>query len=398
MAARPDYATMDKALRRNIVISAVNVRKGGTLTILKGCLQYLSGREDLHVTAIVHKRSLCDYPGIDYIEIPWSIKGWLRRLWCEYVTLFGISKRLVDTDLWFSLHDTTPRVKARRQAVYCHTSFPFMKASWRDVRMDYKIALFSRFTKFAYKWNVKKNSYLVVQQTWMRDAMAGLLKFPKDRIIVAPPAIKGDSFATLGMTKEPSLEMTKELSLEKTRERSKVFLFPGTPDCHKNFETLCEAARILENRVGKGCFKVLLTVRGEENRYARWLKVRWGEVSSIDFHGLMSRDELEQAYGEAACLVFPSRSETWGLPISEFKPTGKPMILADLPYAHETAAGARQVAFFPVKDPEALAKAMENVLTGNTIDFGTVPVRVIESPYAYGWEQLFHFLLDDNQD
>ena len=154
----------------------------------------------------------------------------------------------------------------------------------------------------------------------------------------------------------------------------------------------------MENRVGKGCFKVLLTVRGEENRYARWLKVRWGEVSSIDFHGLMSRDELEQAYGEAACLVFPSRSETWGLPISEFKPTGKPMILADLPYAHETAAGARQVAFFPVKDPEALAKAMENVLTGNTIDFGTVPVRVIESPYAYGWEQLFHFLLDDNQD
>ena len=246
---------MDKALRRNIVISAVNVRKGGTLTILKGCLQYLSGREDLHVTAIVHKRSLCDYPGIDYIEIPWSIKGWLRRLWCEYVTLFGISKRLVDTDLWFSLHDTTPRVKARRQAVYCHTSFPFMKASWRDVRMDYKIALFSRFTKFAYKWNVKKNSYLVVQQTWMRDAMAGLLKFPKDRIIVAPPAIKGDSFATLGMTKEPSLEMTKELSLEKTRERSKVFLFPGTPDCHKNFEPFAKPPESWKTGSGKAVSK-----------------------------------------------------------------------------------------------------------------------------------------------
>ena len=66
---------MGKPVQRNIVVSAVNLRKGGTLTVLRDCLQYLSGREDLHVTALVHKRDLCDYPGIDYIEIPWSIRG-----------------------------------------------------------------------------------------------------------------------------------------------------------------------------------------------------------------------------------------------------------------------------------------------------------------------------------
>ena len=61
-------------------MSAVNIRKGGTLTVLRECLQYLSGRTDLHVTALVHSRALCEFPGIDYIEIPWSTESWLKRL------------------------------------------------------------------------------------------------------------------------------------------------------------------------------------------------------------------------------------------------------------------------------------------------------------------------------
>ena len=111
-----------------IVVSAVNLRKGGTLTILRECLQTLSKMADenaLRVVALVHRKELADYPGIEYIELPWSVNGWMKRLWCEYVTMYGISKKLGDIDLWFSLHDTTPRVKAKRQAVYCHNPFPF---------------------------------------------------------------------------------------------------------------------------------------------------------------------------------------------------------------------------------------------------------------------------------
>ena len=117
---------------KHLVISAVNIRKGGTLTVLRDCLRYLSGRSELRVTALVHKRDLCDFPGIDYIEIPWSIDGWGKRLKCEYVTMKGISEKLQPVDLWLSLHDTTPNVVAKRQAVYCQTSFPFLKVQLRD--------------------------------------------------------------------------------------------------------------------------------------------------------------------------------------------------------------------------------------------------------------------------
>lgn len=343
--------------------------------MLRDCLRYLSGRTDLHVTALVHKRELCDFPGIDYIEIPWSAESWLKRLKCEYITMNRISRRFPEkTHLWLSLHDTTPSVKAMHQAVYCQTSFPFMKPTFRDLMMDPKIVLFSLFTRDAYKWNVRRNRYLIVQQEWMRRGLSRMLKFPAGKIIVAPPAF--------------SLP-----AIEPVQAKRPTFLYVGTPDCHKNFETLFKAARILENRIGKNDFRVVVTISGSENRYAQWLYRNWCDLASIDFRGYLTREKLTKAYGEASCLVFPSRAETWGLPISEFLPAGKPMILADLPYAHNTAAGAAKAAFFPVRNAEKLADLMQEVIKGSTDSFGQVARPDIRPPYAADWNELFDLLL-----
>ncbi len=367
---------MDKPVQRNIVVSAVNIRKGGTLTVLRDCLRYLSSRSDVKVTAIVHRRQLCEYPGVTYIEIPWSSKGWGRRLWCEYVTLNRISRRLNETDLWFSLHDTTPKVQAKRQAVYCHTSFPFLETKLQDWRMDAKIPLFAHFTKYAYRWNVHKNRYLVVQTQWMRDGLSQLVDFPKERIVVAPPAFSSPAVP------------------EKNNHNAvPLFFYPSTADCHKNFETVCQAAEILEKKIGKQKFRLILTISGEENAYAHWLKGRFAHLSSIVFYGFMSREELYKFYADSVCLLFPSRVETWGLPISEFLPSGKPMLLADLPYAHETASGAPYAQFVPYDSPEAFAEGMWQVIQGNYKYFSPVSITKPEAPYAQTWDELFKLLM-----
>ena len=369
---------MDGTVRKRVVISAVNIRKGGTLTVLRDCLRYLAGRQDLQVTAIVHKQALSDYPGIEYIEIPWSIESWGKRLHCEYRTLRMVSEELQPVDLWFSLHDTTPSVSARKQAVYCQTSFPFLKIRARDFLMDRKIPLFALFTKYAYKMNVRRNRYLVVQQEWLREGLSRKLGLPRDRFIVAPPAF-----------------VAPEIHDTSAGEPVPIFLYPASPDCHKNFETLCKAAALLEKQLGQNAFRVVLTLNGTENRYAAWLKRKWGHVASIDFHGFMSKEELYAYYGRAACLVFPSRVETWGLPISEFKPSGKPMILSDLPYAHESAAGAEKVSFFPVLDEKSLARQMELAIRGNISNFEGCMRAPVHAPYAQDWGALFTLLLDD---
>jgi glycosyltransferase involved in cell wall biosynthesis len=244
--------------------------------------------------------------------------------------------------------------------------------------MDPKIPLFALFTRYAYRWNVRKNRYLIVQSQWMRKEMVRLLHLPEERFIVFPPSFQPVVIPSLPVAHPPT------------------FLFPATADAHKNFETLCEAARILEARIGKNMFRVTITVKGDENRYASWLHRKWGNIDSIDFHGLMSRGELARSYAEASCLVFPSRAETWGLPISEFLPTGKPLILADLPYAHETAAGAPRATFFPVTDSRALADIMESFLTGSLKDFKRIPIPSFQGHHTPDWDTLFHLLLVDD--
>ena len=378
--------------RRTLVISAVNLRKGGTLTILRQCLCYLSERatqENLRVVALVHKKELCRYPGIEYIEIPWSVKSWFHRLWCEYVTMNRISKQLEQLYgpicLWLSLHDTTPRVRADRQAVYCQTSFPFLHGKWTDLRFDKKIILFRFFSLLAYSLHVKRNRWLVVQANWLRDGLAQKLRLPVERFIVAPPVAYPLTACTNGRT-------------AKDHARPYTFLYVATPDCHKNFETLCEAARLLEKEASSPVFRVAVSIDGSENRYAAWIKKCWGTVKSIDFCGFLSAECLRKHYAEDDCLVFPSRVETWGLPITEFGVTGKPMLLADLPYAHETAAGQPYVSFFPAEDAHSLAYQMKRLLTGDDSALKSVPEQEQKPCWAKDWEELFDILLDEHKD
>lgn len=376
---------------QTIVVSAVNLRKGGTLTILRQCLEYLSSQTmtgEWRVVALVHRRELADYPGIEYIEIPWTVKGWGRRLWCEYVTMHRLSEQLQPVDLWLSLHDTTPRVKAKRQAVYCQTSFPFLKWKLQDLRFDPKIVLFALFTRFAYRINIHRNRYLIVQAEWLRDGFAKMFHLPKERFIVAPPS-------------KPSMEVYEDHRTTRNDVMASVhrtnFLVVATPDCHKNFETVCEAARLLENDLGTDAFRVTLSVKGDENRYARWLKAKWGNVQSIDFAGFLPKDQLYAHYAQDDCLIFPSRVETWGLPISEFGVTGKPILLADLPYAHETAGGCSQVAFFEALSSVQLCDLMKDACNGEWNHFRPVPRKKADrGMVAEDWSHLFFLLTNNN--
>lgn len=365
---------------KTIVVSAVNLNVGGTLTILQECLSYLSTmakNKGYRIVALVHKKELALYANIEYIEIPWSKKRWTNRLWCEYVTMRKISKQLAPISLWLSLHDTTPNVIAERQVVYCHNPFPFFRWRWKDIIYNYKIVLFAWFSYFIYRINIKKNDYVIVQQEWIRKAFEEMLPISRSKIIVAPP----------------KSTFIKPIQAQKDRDNIYTFFFASSPNIHKNFELICQAAQLLEEAIGKGRFRVVLTVKGTENSYAQWLHKQWGEVDSIVFHGFMEKETLYNHYAMADCLIFPSRIETWGLPISEYAQYDKPILLADLPYAYETAAGSQQVAFFNPENPNELKGMMQRLIEGDTCFLETVEKKEIEEPKAESWKILFQRLM-----
>lgn len=370
---------MDK---KTIVISAVNLVEAGTLAILKDCLHYLSllaQNGEYRIVAIVYSKGLCDFPHIEYIETQWPKKRWINRLWFEYFSMRKISQQLSPVYLWFSLHDTSPSVKAERRAVYCHNSYSFYKWKLHDLIFAPKIALFAVFTKYIYKTNITKNTYLVVQQDWFRDAMSTMFGIPKSKILVALPS-------TPAMESLPS----------ENQFNSFTFIFAGSPNSHKNFELICQAAELLEKQGVTG-FRACITIKGDENKYARWLYKNWGHLNTVDFIGFQTKSDLEVYYQKSHCLIFPSKVESWGLPISEYAYYHKPMLLADLPYAHETASGASGVAFFAPESVKDLASKMQRLIRAEVTFLEKQPIQQYKEPFAQNWRELFQILLKDKK-
>lgn len=366
--------------KKKIVVSAVNIVEAGPLAILRECLACLSAlaaEGEYEVIALVYKRSLADFPHITYIETQWPKKRWINRLWYEYISMRSISKQIGPVYLWFSLHDTSPTVVAERRAVYCHNAFPFYRSKLHDWKFAPKIALLALFSKYIYKPNIHRNHYVVVQQEWLRNAFYTRFAIDKHKIIVAPPAGGANS------GRSPQQQVSSGYY---------SFVFAGSANSHKNFEVICRAVQMLQQQ-GHTHFKVHLTVKGDENKYAQWLYQNWGHLQALHFMGFVNRELLEQYYASSNCLIFPSKIESWGLPISEFAAYGKPMLLADLPYAHDTAAGSTAVSFFDPDEAQSLATQMSALLRGDSSFLQAVEKQRIAEPFVTSWMDLFQKLL-----
>jgi glycosyltransferase involved in cell wall biosynthesis len=368
---------------KTIVVSAVNVNRGGTLTILRECLAYLSGLseiENYRVVALVHRKELAFFRNIEYIEMRWPKKTWINRLWCEYVTMKKISLNLSPVHLWLSMHDTTPTVVSERRAVYCHNSFPFYKWKMSDILFGPKVVLFALLSKCVYRKNIRKNNYVIVQQQCFRKKFIQLFGLKELSVIVFPPSPNQNDIDV----EAPHIFSSTKYS----------FFYPAISDSHKNFECLCRASSLLEKEIGTGQFEVYVTVAGDENAYTRWLYRKWGrDIFSLNFTGYLDKKTMYEYYNRCHCLVFPSKVETWGLPITEFAAFNKPMLLADLPYAHETANGCSQVAFFDPDNPRELASKMKSLIQGDTRFLKAVEKNIISPPAAQSWRELFDILL-----
>ena len=138
-----------------IVLSGVNMVEGGIFTILDNCLQKISiysQDKNLKIIALVNDKSKFNYPNIEYIEFPKSKKSWFMRIYYEYFYFKKLSKKL-QPDIWFSLHDTSPNVIAKKRFVYCHHPTVFYKPSLNDWKFNYKIGVFSILYKYLYQIN-----------------------------------------------------------------------------------------------------------------------------------------------------------------------------------------------------------------------------------------------------
>lgn len=363
-------------MTRRIVVSAVNISEMGPLSVLRDALRYLSihHSRSFDIIALVHRKALFQGSGITYLEFPDAKSSWLRRLYYEFVAFERLSRKL-SPYLWFSLHDITPNVRAERRAVYCHNPSPFYPLSLRECLLSPGFAVYARLYSELYRLNIKKNDFVIVQQQWLRSEFER--RYGINNVVVAHPDV--------------SIPVQQHPLDDSRSDKTFRFFYPCFPRAFKNVETTLQAARALEGR-GETGFEVSFTFDGTENSYARELVSQSSDLKCVRFLGTASREKVFEQYARADCLIFASKLETWGLPITEFKQFDKPMLIADLPYAHETVGGYSKAVFFAHRDAAALANLMSAAMRGR-LTFSQVEERRIRAPFARDWNELFGILL-----
>ncbi len=360
-----------------LVISGVNITNTGVLAVFTDALTSLSSecRDAYRIIALVHSKSLFDIPGIEFMEYPDIKRSWSKRLYFEYVECRTISEQ-IRPHLWLAMHDVTPNVTASIRAVYCHNPNPYYPFRVSDALLDWKFGVFTLLYRFLYAINLNSNDFVIVQQDWLRRAFQK--RYGLRNVIVAHPSV--------GHVGVPA-----QTGLSNGSEGLYRFFYPSFPRVFKNFEQILRAAQELEAS-GFDRFELWLTIDGTETRYARKLFHEFSSLTTIRWLGLLPREEVMLRYQRADCLIFPSKLETWGMPLTEFKSTGKPILAIDLPYAHETVGEYGQAAFFPPGGDIQLAAMMRAAVNHGRV-FGPVRADQIAQPFAENWQELWKMLL-----
>ena len=136
-----------------------------------------------------------------------------------------------------------------------------------------------------------------------------------------------------------------DASFEPGAAPDSYLLLVGSVESRKNPLAAAEAARELGRP---------LVVAGpvRDEALARELRAR-----GADLRGYVPKDELARLYRGAACLVFPSRYEGFGLPLVEAMASGTPVVAAPDAALREVAGDAAVFA-----EPAALAEGVRRAL------------------------------------
>jgi glycosyltransferase involved in cell wall biosynthesis len=184
------------------------------------------------------------------------------------------------------------------------------------------------FRRIAYDRAARGAAAVVVTSEFVRDRAIELLELDPERVHVVPHAIDHSVF-TIG-----------------DEEPEPIILYPARPWPHKNHMRLFEAFASL--RPTRPQLRLVLTGDGLDR-----LETLPEGVENL---GSVPAEHLASLYRRAACLVYPSLYEGFGLPVLEAMACGCPVAASNAGAIPEVAGDA--AVLFDPTNVEAMAAAM----------------------------------------
>jgi glycosyltransferase involved in cell wall biosynthesis len=165
--------------------------------------------------------------------------------------------------------------------------------------------------------------------------------------------IPAEKIGVVSESGEHMLRVQQDDSAVAQRLNERPFVLAvGSLNRHKNFQLVAEAARLIRD----ARFDIVVVGGGDARVYGTGQDALPGFVKHL---GYVSDGELAALYRRAACFVYPSRYEGFGLPPVEALALGCPVIASRLPAVQEACGDA--VLYISPDDPAELARLLEQI-------------------------------------
>lgn len=203
---------------------------------------------------------------------------------------------------------------------------------------------------------------MIVQTDAMKQLLAGLLPAIAERVKVIPSGYRTSNA-------NPVIRDGKRCIIDEIEGVKLIYV--SHPGEYKNHETLVRAIPRIAEKIPS--VKLMLTIEpaDAEDPECRTLvrilverilkEVKLAAVDqNVVWLGVLTPDEVAYALSGSDLMVFPSLTESFGLPLAEAMAAGCPIVAADLPYAHDV--GGEAAAYFDPHDPVSLADCVVSLL------------------------------------
>jgi glycosyltransferase involved in cell wall biosynthesis len=201
-----------------------------------------------------------------------------------------------------------------------------------------------------------------------------LLRIPEHRISVSPPPLAG----AFVVPAEPSEIIAPGPAADR---RSDYILVAGGGDDRKNVDCAIVAHAI--SRSGRSGRTTLRILGGYPPKWQAALQTlhaeRGGAAGRLVFVGHVSDEQLATLYRGAACVVVPSRTEGFSIPVVEAMAAGTAVLASAIP-AHRELVDSPEFMFEP-DDSVRLAELMDRILIDS--EFRAVAI----ASHSGGWQR-----------
>lgn len=296
----------------NILLHAPNIHSGGGAVLLRALLDEMPA--DIGGHLVVDAR----FEGLERLPANWTVERVAPKVLSRLRSEWSLARRSAEADFVLCFGNLPPLFKpATPVAVFVQN---------RNLLPGAELTGFSPTVRLRH----------LVEWTWLRTRRrhAGVFVVQTESMKHALERALGGNICVRVHPFTPSFAPpTTDASAPRYD-----FVYVASGDPHKNHRTLVEAWELLAQKGRRP--SLLLTIDPAHYRpLVDWIAERARALHlAIDNRGASTREEILQTYRQSRCLIFPSYSESLGLPLLEAAQLGIPILASEIDSVRDVVA------------------------------------------------------------